>query len=519
MKIIPLDSDDDIVSICDRLDWAGEDQVLLVLPPEDGGVLAEGLDLVRLRRHADGRRIEVGLVTAVSPISHQAKALGIPTFVTVAAAEKSRRGWWRGRRRSEIVGLPTIGGITAADLRPEPMAAGDKKEAKRRSTPLNSPSLWTLRYLSILLFFLAVALVFVAFAYLVPGATVTLSPEVASISVTQQILVDPFIEAVDYGRFAIPGRVLQVDQSWQTDVETSGVIEVPSASARGKVVFANRLDEDVTVPAGTRVSTSEGSNVVFQTLAEAVVPGVEGGTAEVDVIAIEPGSQGNVAANLINKIEGSLAIQFEVRNLEPTTGGGVRETPAVTEADQARLRSQVLQFLQAASVSEMEAQLTAREFLARDSLRVVNVDSETFSHFPGEQTGRVALEIRAQVAGTAVDTTEASGIVYEALAAQVPDGFTLVPESIQFASGDVIGVDEAGRVTFEMIGEAVVVPELELAEALAAIAGQEPDIAIAYLYQELPLRAIPEIRVWPNWFNRLPFLEARIEVETVNSEQ
>jgi hypothetical protein len=350
---------------------------------------------------------------------------------------------------------------------------------------------------------------------MIPGATITLSPEVMPIAVTQEILVDPFIETVDYGRFAVPGRILQVEQAWQTDVETSGVVEVPSASGRGKVIFANLLDEDVVVPAGTRVSTSEGRNVVFQTLAEALVPGVEGGTAEVDVIAIEPGTAGNVAANLINKIEGSLAVQLEVRNLEPTEGGGVRETPAVTAADQERLRSQVLQFLQAASVSEMEAQLTAREFLARDSLRVVSVDSETFSHFPGEQANRVALEMRAEVAGTAVNTTDASGIVYEALAAQVPEGHTLVPESIKFASGEVVGVDEAGRVTFEMIGEAVVAPELELAEALAAIAGQKPDIAVAYLYQELPLRQIPEIRVWPNWFNRLPFLETRIETDVV----
>ncbi|PID86008.1 MAG: hypothetical protein CSA11_05565 [Chloroflexi bacterium] len=512
MKVIYLDSEDDIVSICDQLDWAGDAQVLLVLP-EDGGVLAEGLDLVRLRRHADRIRVEVGLVTAVSMVTRPAKSLGLPTFVTVEAAQSSRRGWWRGRKRSETVGLPTMGGVTAKDLRPKPMDAADKREAKRRSTPLTSPSLWTMRYLSIILFFLAMALVVVAFSYLVPGATVTLSPVVEPISVTQQILVDPYIEQVDYGRSAVPGRILQVAQSWQTDVETSGVIEVPSASARGKVVFANRLEEDVTVPAGTRVSTSEGSNVVFQTLTEVVVPGVEGGTAEADIIAIEPGYQGNVDINLINKIEGALDIQLEVRNLEPTTGGGVRETPAVTEADQERLRSQVLQFLQAASVSEMEAELSEREFMARDSLRVVNVDSETFSHFPGEQTNRVALEMRAQVAGTAVNTTDASGIVYEALAAQVPRGHTLVPESIKFASGDVIGVDDAGRVTFEMIGEAVVAPDLELGEAVEMITGQQPEIAVAYLYQELPLRELPEITVFPNWFNRLPFLSTRIEMD------
>ncbi|MCZ7669443.1 MAG: hypothetical protein M5U34_20835 [Chloroflexi bacterium] len=107
MKIIALDSEDDIISICDRLDWAGEKQVLLTLP-EDGGVLAEGLDLVRLRRHADRRRIEGGAGNGRFPLSRQAKALGLPTFVTIESAQTSRRGWWRGRRRSEIVGLPTI---------------------------------------------------------------------------------------------------------------------------------------------------------------------------------------------------------------------------------------------------------------------------------------------------------------------------------------------------------------------------------------------------------------------------
>jgi hypothetical protein len=518
MKIIPLDSDDDIISICDRLEWAGESQVLLLLP-EEGEALLSGLDLVRLRRFADGRRIEVGLVTAVSSISRQAKALGIPTFASVEAAERSRRGWWRGRRRSEVVGLPTVGGVTAVDLRPQQVEAGNRGDAQSPPTPLNSPGLWALRYLTILLFFLAAALLVVAFSYLVPGATVTLTPETLPLSVTQEILVDPQIDEIDYGRFAIPGRILQVEQSWQTGVETSGVVEVPGAAARGTVLFTNRLEEEALVPAGTQLSTGEEGGVVFQTLAEVVVPGVEGGTAEADVIAIEPGPQGNVAAGRIITITGKLNEQLEVRNPEPTAGGDVGEAAAVAEADLARLRSQALQFLQAASASEMEAQLMAQEFLARDSLRVVEVGSETFSHAPGEQTDRVTLEMRAQVAGTAVDATEASGLVYEALAAQVPAGFTLVPESIRFSSGEVVGVDEAGRVTVEMLGEAAAAPELALAAALEAVAGQEPQIAAAYLYEELSLREAPQIRVWPNWFNLLPFLASRIEVETVGSGQ
>ena len=116
-------------------------------------------------------------------------------------------------------------------------------------------------------------------------------------------------------------------------------------------------------------------------LAEAV-----GSTAEVEVIAEAPGPQGNVAANLVNRVQGPLDLQVEVRNLEEMTGGAVRETAAVSVEDQERLRAQALQFLQAVALANMEAQLTEREFLSKDAIRIVNIVDETFSHDVGEQT-------------------------------------------------------------------------------------------------------------------------------------
>lgn len=512
LTIIPLDESDDITSICDRLDWAGAERVALLLPA-DGGVLREGLDLVRLRRHADRRRLEVGLITAVPSITRQAKALGIPVFITPDMAETSRRGWWRGRRRAELVGLPTTGGLKAADLRPVLLDEGDRQEVRRRQKPLSSPRLWLFRYAAILLFFVTMALLIVAVSYAAPGATVRLQPAVQPIEVTVEIVADPELAAVDYGRAAVPARRLTTTQTWQTDAETSGIAEVPSAVARGQVVFVNRTEQEVLVPAGTRVRTSAGDNVIFQTMAEALVPGAAGGTAEVDVVAIEPGPQGNVAANQVNTVVGTLAVQLEVRNLEAIEGGGVRQEKAVTAVDQERLRAQVLQFLQAVAASEMAAQATSFEFLARDSVQVQRIASETFSHFPGERAERLALEMRAEVGGTAVNANAAAGIVYEALAAALPAGYALVPDSIQYSRGEVTAVDEAGRVTFLMSGTAVAAAELALEQATAVIAGQPPDLAIAYLYQQLPLQAVPEVSIWPNWFNRLPFTPARIQVD------
>ncbi|MCA9925504.1 MAG: baseplate J/gp47 family protein [Anaerolineales bacterium] len=514
MKRVILDSEDDIISICDRLDWADAQQVLFILPP-DGGALREGLDLARLRRYADRLRIEVGLVTPDVTIRRQAQALGIPVFNSERAAD-SRRGWWRGRRRDERVGLPTTGaGQTIERTQQLGMNNADRQEAARRISPKSLRRQWMVRYFGILLFCITISLLYVSFIYAVPGATVVLKPETVPLHVEAEIVADPEFDVIDYENGRLPGRVLSVETAWQAEMATTGTVDVPNAPARGPILFVNLIAQEVTIPAGTRVSTSDGSNVVFQTIEDVTIPDVVGSTAEVEVIAVEPGPQGNVGANLVNRVEGALATQVEVRNLEPLTGGGVRQEPAVSEADMARLRSQVMQFLQALAASEMEAQLTEREFLTRDSLRITTIFSETYSNAVGEQAARLTLEMRAELTGTAVNTTEASGLAYETLVEDVPLGHRLVPESIRFSSGDVLGTDDAGRVTFVMVADGVAAANLDIATPLDAIVGQEADTAVAYLQQSLPLRDRPTIEIWPVWFERVPYAAARVQVEVV----
>src|SRR5690606_21764332 len=157
---------------------------------------------------------------------------------------------------------------------------------------------------------------------------------------------DPQLESVSFSGASVPGRRLSVTVSWQAEVQTTGGVDVPDAPARGTVVFVNRQDSPVTVPAGTRVSTSAGARQLFQTVEATEVPGVRGATAEAQVVAITPGPEGNVGANLINRVVGALAVQLDVRNLDPLSGGGVRRVAAVAEEDRERLRSQVLQHLQ-----------------------------------------------------------------------------------------------------------------------------------------------------------------------------
>lgn len=513
MKTIPLTPEDDITSICDHLEWANEQQVILVLP-EEAGVLQEGLDLVRLRRYADNDRVEIALVSVDVDVTRQAKALGIPTFTTIGAARRERRNWWRGKKRHEIVGISTIGDDRFVDWESRSrLDVADQAEAHKRLSPASERKRWLWRYAAIFLFFLVIAFLYVAFLYIIPEATIILKPEVLPVSVERPILADPEAEGVDLQAGILPGRLLQTTQSWQSDVAATGVVEVAQSSARGNVIFANLLDQPVTIPAGTRVRTSDGSNLIYQTVDNTDLAGAVGSTAEVEVVAIEPGPQANVAENLVNEVEGSLSIQVEVRNVEPIEGGDVRQATAVTEEDQARLRSQAVQFLLAVAASEMEGQLTPHEFLTRDSLRIVNVLDETYSHEVGEQASRLTLSLRAEIAGTAVNTTAASDLAYFALGQQISPGFELVPDSIRFESGAITGVDEAGRVSFTMIAEGLLARTLRANEAVALVTGQESGTAVAYLDEQLPLREPPTVELWPVWFDRIPYLTTRIETK------
>ena len=69
-----------------------------------------------------------------------------------------------------------------------------------------------------------------------------------------------------------------------------------------------------------------------------------------------------------------------------------------------------------------------------------------------------------------------------------------------------------------MVGEGVMAARLSLEEPLERVAGQEVGVALAYLYEHLPLRRYPSAYIWPDWFGRMPYLTVRIQPELVTAE-
>lgn len=199
LATIYLDPGDDFVSIRDRLSWAAATRAVLILPDLDDPLL-NSTDLALLRRLADRERIRIGIVTGDARTRRLAREFGVPAFSSSAAA---RRGiGWGARPRARIGFAP------GADRLPPGSKVAVRPTAGRR-------------VLNMLLLLALVAAAVALVAWTVPRATIAVRPATTPISTRQYIRVNPAASEPDLDAMSVPGRALDVAQTWEV-VGTGG---------------------------------------------------------------------------------------------------------------------------------------------------------------------------------------------------------------------------------------------------------------------------------------------------------
>jgi hypothetical protein len=343
---------------------------------------------------------------------------------------------------------------------------------------------------------------------IIPTAEITLVPAGDTFTVRVPVSVDPEVESVqphpDGTGGIIPSRRVGLEVEGNAEVETTGIANVTSGRATGEVLFTSILAQDYVVPAGTVLRTSSTSYPIrFRTTADVVVPA--DGQARAPIVALDERT-GNVGAFQINRVEGVVGSAVRVTNPEATTGADPKEVRVVVQADYDRVRERLTHELLDQAYVELHGLLEANEFLAFRSLRVESVPKKAYSHFIGEQTETVNLNMRLLVSGQAVDIDSAEGIAYQALTREVPSGYRLV--DADFEVGEV--EDDAtgpGWFTFYVTGSGYAAAAINPDEVIGQIRGQRVPDAQAQLQAELPLAGPPRIVTWPEWPGRLTWLE------------
>jgi hypothetical protein len=214
-----------------------------------------------------------------------------------------------------------------------------------------------------------------------------------------------------------------------------------------------------------------------------------------------------------------------VINPEPTSGAVARDARVVTQADYDRVRRLLMrQLLDQAYEGEMRELLEPTEMLLRQSLRIEAVPKESYTRFVTEQADTVGLEMQLLVSGLAMDVDNAEAVAYVHLSRRLPPGFALVDASFDLgeAAEEDIG---PGQFTFFVTARGFASIALNSDRAVDLIRGQPVAQAREILQSEFPLAEEPRLTLWPEWPDRLkwlerfPMLPLRISVKILPREQ
>jgi len=489
-QIITLESHDDLISVRDKLSWAKTPRILLVWP-KYAKVTFRILDLKVLQRHADSLGAQLGLVTRRAKVRRDAESLGIPVFVSTTRAQRDQ--WNDSAPR-----IRRIPKKPRRDLRRIHETIYQKESSWRTSLPVR---LFT--------FTVGVVAVLAIAGLFIPRAVLTLYPESLNQSVVIPVAASEVTESVSVTGL-IPAHTISENASVEQSLTVVSQIFVPKSKAKGVVRFKNLSQNEVVITAGTVVATE--SSTRFVTLNETRLPAGIDQFVDVPTEALEAGVQGNVAADTIIIVEGSLGLTISVTNPKPLKGGGHLRLIGPNDEDRAKLREEVMDNLRHTVEAKLRAQINPTDLLLMDTLEVKQIIEETFSPPPGEGGEKLVLIMQVEFSARYVLDDDLKELSLTTLNAPEENGF----KAAALPSFKVItdpSTDNSGISHFELEVTRTLLREVDEMQVFSIVRGRTPELVKDELVSKLSLRQKPKIVIVPAWWKWFPLIPFNISVQ------
>ena len=503
--------------------WRGK-RVALLLP--EGWLELDSVARLRLlQRQAIVQQVDLALITRQRATRKAAKQVGIPVFKDAGGAGGDR---WH----MEPLLPPIDPQHPDRDL-PEPPPWRRTDEVQRMSRPslrqarqerirkemrYRKPLPVWLRWVGNVLLVALIVAVLAAFSYYVlPAATVTVTPGRLPLRTDLSMTAVVGLTEPDAQARQLPARAIKSDLVETGTVPTTGSSQKATDRAAGEVVFSNLGSAPVNIPVGTSVSTSTGAPVEFRTTRDALLESGVGTRVTVPVEAVDPGTIGNVRPNTINTVNGSLRFRVRVSNGAGTYGGGSALTPVVTQADRDQLAAVLLDQAEQKAYDSLKAQLEPGEWLPPESVQTFVV-AQSFDQYNDEEALNLTGTLRVLAQGLAVNENQASDIILRAVEQQVPADARLVADSLAVSRQP--GAEFVNNsVAFTMTVNADYTTPIDAGEVRDAILGQSPAAAAETIKSRWMLEGEPDIYLDPAWKGTLPDIGSRIQVRVDYGQQ
>jgi hypothetical protein len=499
-QIVKLDQNDDIVSIRDKMSWCQTGRILLVWPAH-GRILNRQLDLILAKRYAASLGSELALVTHDDEVRFNAQQVGVPTFTDTRQAQENEWGmiWPKKIENLPRTHLPGLDNL-------------------RKSIQSQTP-LWMEHPLSRLLCFGSSLIALLALAiFILPGAKVILSPREQAQSIKLDLVADPSATSINLSTGSLPTYDREVTIEGTDSITATGTMTIPEQPASGGLKFTNSSKVEITLPAGTIVTTLGSDRVRFvtTTLGDIVIKPKKSVLAEAQ--AISPGSFGNLPPNSLVAIESDLGLQLAVTNPEATNGGLDAIVPTPSEKDLQILREQLTTRLLQEALTELQSNLPADDTFIPSSVAIIDVVKETYNPAVGAPTEQVELSLRLKIKAQAVSGEVLRSLATPILDSSIPTGFSPVMNTLDITPLNSPAIGANNKAYWTVTASRKLLADIPLSQTIESIKGATAPEAVERLSESLPLAEQAQIKLIPSWWPRLPFLAMRIKLAQVDTQ-
>jgi hypothetical protein len=500
-QIVQLEPHDDYISVRDRMEWGQTTRVLLVWPIK-GKILKRRLDLTLIKRHSIAMGSQLALVTSDKEVRNQASLLNIPVYKSVRDAEQSR---WIGPRKRRKNSLKQTFQADTSRRR-------DKSELYRLQEEAHPPvSNWQRHPIVRIVFFtLGVLSMLVFVGIFIPSADIFIVPASKTESVMIDINANPEHTSIDIsGSIPIYSKSIIVEGRGSTP--SKGETFIPRKYATGLVRFINLTDQEITVPAGTIVSTQDSPPIRFGTIEEIEVP-INPEGVFVQIESIMPGSIGNVQAGEIVSIEGQLGLNISVTNRRRTSGGTdfVSKTP--NEKDYQLVYDQLLNSLQQTAYSEFKLSANPGDVPLSSKANFQKDLDKSYYPEVGEPADFLELKLRSEFQFEYAAEADLIKLCQMVLNRHVEEGFLPRPDSLEIKQLTQPVRHEDGTTVWKMQASWKTEALIDENEAVSLILGLDKEQALLRLQDNKSIDKGTKIILTPDWWKRLPVIPFRIKI-------
>lgn len=377
-KTLYLDKEDEINDIISKIKNCSEEKIALVWP-ENAKTLSQENNLKLLKFYLQKEGKEAVIISQDSLIQELGEKLQIPIVTKI-----------------------------------QEVAVSSEKDIKKNSFAVVKKPLLPIfmvgnRKAALISFVLLITGLLGSFVYLnLPWTVVELIPATKNVQLDLNLTVSPTQQEIDLDKKVVPAKEKEEDLVISNDFPTTGIKLIGKTKAKGKLVVVNEEKKPISLPKNTVVSALGGVN--FVTTEEVTIPkrqveyfmgvplGIRAGKAQVEIVAVEPGTKGNVGSGEINRLEGPLAGQLRVVNPVAASGGEDQEIRVVTAEDlqkaEAGIKTRIAQEIN----SRLSKNLGQEEIFLDKSLSIKNLELG-YNKKTGEEAERftVSAKVKASI--------------------------------------------------------------------------------------------------------------------------